>query len=223
MTSSVAVLTVVDTTPPVVTLNGSAMISLLQGAPFTDPGAVATDTCAGSLPVTTNGSVNVNVGGIYHISYVATDPSHNSATNTRTVVVQGTSGPPFILVQPSNQVVQCDSSATFSVIASGGMPLHYQWYDGESPLSDGPEVSGSTSRILTLSGTMLSQAGNYTVLITNSLNSAISQGATLTVNDKALPFVTVIGSAAVSTVQGALYTDPGATAAERLRWQPASD
>lgn len=199
VTSQVAVLTVVDTIPPVVTLNGSSTVAFLQGNPFTDPGATALDACAGSLPVTTNGSVNVNVPGIYRLSYVAKDPSNNSATNTRTVFVQATTGAPAILEQPSNQVAQCASSVTFSVIASGSMPLHYQWYEGALALSNGSEISGATSPNLTLSGTMISQAGNYTVRITNSLSNMTSQVATLTINDLATPVITIIGSAVVST------------------------
>ncbi len=214
VTSQVAVLTVTDTTPPVVTLNGNATISLLQGMPFVDPGATAMDACAGSVPVTTNGTVNVNSGGTYHLTYMATDPSGNSATNTRTVVVQATNGPPFIEQQPSNQVAQCTSPAVFSVIAAGAGPLNYQWYDGATALSDGGGISGSSTATLTLSGAQLSQAGNYSVIITNSLNSITSQVATLTVNDTTTPTVSVIGSTAVSLVQGTPFTDPGATASD---------
>ncbi len=215
VTSQVAVLTVVDTLPPVVTLNGSSTTNLLQGTPFVDPGATASDTCAGSLPVTTNGSVNVNTSGTnYHLFYVATDPSGNSATNTRTVVVLSTNGPPVIAQQPSNQVVQCTSSAIFSVIAHGGaMPLHYQWYDGATLLSNGPgNISGATSANLTLSDTLLSQAGSYTVIITNTQGSITSQVATLAVSDMTPPVVTVNGSTVVSLAQNTSYTDAGATA-----------
>jgi len=45
-----------------------------------------------------------------------------------------------------------------------------------------PGISGSSTPNLTLSGTLLSQAGSYTVVITNALNSITSQVATLTVN-----------------------------------------
>jgi len=212
VTSQVVVLTVADTVPPVVMLNGSATINFPQGTPFTDPGATAYDACAGSVPVTTNGSVNVNASGIYYLDYVATDPSGNSATNMRTVIVQATTGPPSIPQQPSNQVAQCTSPAIFSVIAAGATPLSYQWYDGATALSDDAGISGSSTPNLTLSGTLLSQAGSYTVVITNALNSITSQVATLTVNDMTPPIVTVIGSTVVSVVQGSVYTDPGATA-----------
>ena len=214
VTSPIVTLTVVDTTPPAITLNGSATMTVLQGSAFTDPGATAFDACAGSLPVTTNGSVNVNSPGTYKLSYVATDPSGNAGTNTRTVYVQGTSGPPSILVQPSNQVAQCASPVTFSVLASGTMPLKYQWYAGTQALTNGPGIAGATSSNLTLSGTMLSQALNYTVVVSNSINTVTSQVASLTVSDLTIPVVTVIGSDFITLVKGTVFTDPGATAAD---------
>jgi Flp pilus assembly protein TadG len=62
---------------------------------FIDPGATASDLCAGVLPVTTNGEVNTSVPGTYVVQYIATDPANNSTTNTRTVYVV-TPVPPVI-------------------------------------------------------------------------------------------------------------------------------
>ena len=39
----------VDTTPPVITLNGANPLTNECHAAFADPGATASDTCAGSL------------------------------------------------------------------------------------------------------------------------------------------------------------------------------
>lgn len=214
VTSSVAVLTVIDTIPPVVTLIGPATTNILQGTPWVDPGATASDTCAGSLPVTTNGSVNVNAGGTNTLHYVATDPSGNSATNTRMVIVLPTNGPPIISQQPSNQTAQCTSPTTLSVVAYGAEPLSYQWYDGAMALSNGSEISGATTANLTLSSTLLSQAGSYKVVVTNSVNSVTSQVAVVTVDDSTTPEVTVIGSTVLSVVQGTSYIDQGATATD---------
>jgi len=97
-------LTVVDTTPPLVVLNGNNPLTNWVGAAFVDPGASASDTCAGLLPVTTNGVVAANVPGTYYIQYTATDSANNSATNTRTVYV----------IAPQSPVI------TGGVIASGG-------------------------------------------------------------------------------------------------------
>lgn len=80
-------MTVVDTTPPIVTLNGASLMTNWMGTVFIDPGATAYDLCAGVLPVTTNGVVNTAVPGTYVVQYIATDPSNNSATNSRTVYV----------------------------------------------------------------------------------------------------------------------------------------
>ena len=45
-----------DTTPPILTLNGSAtMIVEACAAPFVDPGATAIDTCDGVLAVSVGG------------------------------------------------------------------------------------------------------------------------------------------------------------------------
>jgi autotransporter-associated beta strand protein len=87
--------TVVDSTAPVVNLNGSSPMTNWLGTVFIDPGATAFDLCAGVLPVTTNGVVNTAVPGTYFVQYIATDPANNSATNTRTVYVV-TPVPPVI-------------------------------------------------------------------------------------------------------------------------------
>ena len=78
---------VVDTTAPVVTLNGANPMTVVKGSAFVNPGATATDSCAGPLPVTSSGSVNTNVVGTYTLTYSATDASGNTGTATRTVYV----------------------------------------------------------------------------------------------------------------------------------------
>ena len=72
---------VVDTTPPLITLNGSNPMTVECHAAFIDPGATAQDLCAGEVAVSTNSSVNPNVPGPYTIFYIASDLSGNSATN----------------------------------------------------------------------------------------------------------------------------------------------
>ncbi len=85
---------VVDTTAPVITLNGANPLTVSCQLTFTDPGATATDSCAGSGPATASGNVNVNVPGTYTITYTATDAAGNAATPvTRTVIVLDTGAP----------------------------------------------------------------------------------------------------------------------------------
>lgn len=86
--------TVKDTVPPVITLNGLANIDLERGTSYTDEGATATDLVDGSVAVSSSGSVDVNVAGTYTITYTATDAAGNMAVEiTRTVDVSDTHAP----------------------------------------------------------------------------------------------------------------------------------
>lgn len=99
---------VVDTRPPVVTLNGLTPILVSGSRAFTDPGATAVDPGAGSLPVIATSSVNVNFPGVYDIVYRATDASGNSGTNSRTVLV---TLPPAVAGDTNGDGVVDDSEA----------------------------------------------------------------------------------------------------------------
>jgi len=79
---------VVDTTPPVITLNGANPMIVPLGSTFTDPGATALDACADDnpIPVTASGAVDTNTTGLYEITYTATDGT-NASTSIRTVIV----------------------------------------------------------------------------------------------------------------------------------------
>ena len=76
-----------DTTPPTLTLNGEAELTLIQGNPYTELGATATDDRDTNVTVTQTGTVDVNVVGVYTITYTATDKAENTAIVQRTVNV----------------------------------------------------------------------------------------------------------------------------------------
>ncbi len=79
-----------DTIAPVVTLNGSASITLTRNVDsYTEPGATATDSFDPDVEVVIGGDeVNTAVVGDYVVTYDATDDSGNAATQvTRTVKV----------------------------------------------------------------------------------------------------------------------------------------
>jgi hypothetical protein len=84
-------------------------------------------------------------------------------------------GPPSIASQPTNQTVAVGGTANFSVTASGSLPLSYQW------AFNGTNIVGATNTSLTLTNVQLSQAGNYTVLVTNLFGSILSSNAVLMV------------------------------------------
>jgi endo-1,4-beta-xylanase len=92
---------VVDTTPPVVTPTGPNPMTVECATTFNDPGATASDTCAGPLPVTETGAVDTSKVGNYPLTYSTSDPSDNSASASRLVTVSDTT-PPVLNVGPGS-------------------------------------------------------------------------------------------------------------------------
>ena len=89
--------------------------------------------------------------------------------------------PPGISVPPQNTSVIVGSNAVFSVTATGSTPLGYRWQKGGTSLSNGGRISGATSNVLTIAATTTSDAGSYSVSISNIVGSLTSSVVTLTV------------------------------------------
>ncbi|HTH49517.1 MAG TPA: immunoglobulin domain-containing protein [Candidatus Limnocylindria bacterium] len=85
---------------------------------------------------------------------------------------------PVIVSQPKDVDVFVGDSASFSVTAIGASPLQYQWMRNDRA------VPGKTASTLTLGNVNKSQAGTYTVLISNSFGSILSDGAVLAVESR---------------------------------------
>jgi hypothetical protein len=78
----------VDTTPPVITLNGINPATIFVGSTYTDAGATAVDNVDGTVAGTVNTKgVNANAVGTYTVNFSATDAASNTGTATRTVNV----------------------------------------------------------------------------------------------------------------------------------------
>src|SRR5206468_105435 len=62
---------VVDTTPPVLSLAGATSLTLECHSAFSDPGASASDLCAGDLTgqIQVSGSVDASAVGSYTLNY----------------------------------------------------------------------------------------------------------------------------------------------------------
>ena len=82
-----------DNTAPVISIIGDQSISLNVGESYIELGATALDNIDGALTVVTSGEVNTNVADAYFITYTATDAAGNSATKTRTVLVNNPTTP----------------------------------------------------------------------------------------------------------------------------------
>jgi len=167
---------VTDTTAPVVTLSGSATMGAVINSTFSDPGASANDSCAGSLDVTTTGTVDTSTQGDYTLTYSATDPSGNSASVTRVVTVAGA---PVIVVQPSNLLKQPQgTNITFSVTATSDSDgPFYQWK------VNGNAISGATDSSYSTTAQPIGGSTNllYSVDVSNAAATITSTNARLTI------------------------------------------
>ncbi|HEY5913859.1 MAG TPA: LamG-like jellyroll fold domain-containing protein [Verrucomicrobiae bacterium] len=92
---------------------------------------------------------------------------------------------PAIITQPASQNVFEGRTVQFTV-GAGGVPLYYQWQAGPfggpyTNLADGGNITGTTTSTLRIANVNPGQAGDYVATVTNSLGSAASLPAVLTV------------------------------------------
>ena len=88
---------------------------------------------------------------------------------------------PAITTPPGNQSTVAGQSATFTVVATGGAPLSYQWK------INGKDISTATSNTYTTPATSMADSGAlYSVAVSNSAGSVTSNTATLTVTAAAV-------------------------------------
>ncbi len=83
--------------------------------------------------------------------------------------------------QPQSQVVVAGNSVTFTVGATG-TPLFYQWL-----FNNTNAIAGATSNSYTIGTVSLTNAGLYSVIVSNANGMVLSSNATLTVNCYSTP------------------------------------
>lgn len=131
--------------------------------------------------------------GTYTLAQLAATYPANFPTNwtpqTGAETYTNASGSITVLSTPTPTIVQAPASlslyptqpAKFTVLAAGTPPLFYQWRKDGVNLPDAGNISGSTTTNLTLASISASDAGNFDVVVTNTVGSVTSVVATLTV------------------------------------------
>ncbi len=107
--------------------------------------------------------------------------SNGQGTVTSTAVTVKVEEPvapttPTIAVQPQSKSVLTGANVTFNVTATGTAPLAYQWR------KNGENIPGATAASFTLNGVALTDAGDFTVVVSNAQGNVTSEVAKLTVN-----------------------------------------
>jgi hypothetical protein len=131
---------------------------------------------------------NISISGATQNSFTITHAQTTNQGTYKVVIINGggqvtSSGatltvltPPTITTQPADQAVVAGQEASFSVTASSSSSMSYQWN------LNGTQLSGDSEKsTLTISNAQTNQAGNYTVVVNNSIGSVTSAVATLTV------------------------------------------
>lgn len=124
------------------------------------------DTCTFTLT-----NVQVSDSGNYYVALtnIAGNALGLSAPAVLTVLY-----PPAITNQPKSVPFNAGSNITFSVGATGGAPLSYQWYFNITNL-----VVGATNAILTITNASIANIGAYSVVVSNPVGVVTSEFAYL--------------------------------------------
>jgi pectate lyase/pectin methylesterase-like acyl-CoA thioesterase len=118
-------------------------------------------------------AVEASAAGDYSVTVTNSTGSVTSATAALTIVSED--GAPVIVTQPISNTSTVGDGVTFSVDATGSPALSYQWF------KDGAPIVGATGATLTRTGLQLSDAGFYSVKVSNGVGSVSSAPAILTV------------------------------------------
>ncbi|HEY3025772.1 MAG TPA: carboxypeptidase regulatory-like domain-containing protein, partial [Pyrinomonadaceae bacterium] len=195
--SCTAVVTVVDTTAPIISCPTDKTVSCDAS---TDPSATgtatATDNCSTATVTHSDVTTPGSSPGNYTITrtWTATDASGNSSSCTQTITVRDTTAPSISC--PADKTVSCDASTDPSAT-------------GTATAADNCSTATVTHSDVTTPG---SSAGNYTITrtwtATDASGNSSSCTQTITVRDTTAPTITCPAN---QTVSCDASTDPSAT------------
>jgi hypothetical protein len=163
-----------------VTKNGGTVVFYVDGVAYPAPGYNPTFVFSSPVALGANGGSQWNsfYGAIDELSVYSRALSVGEIQNIYLAGAGGKCPPasaPTIYSQPANQTVTVGQNASFSVYASGTLPLKYQWS------FDGTNIADATNATLTLSDVQFTNTGNYAVLVSNLIGSILSSNAELVV------------------------------------------
>ncbi|WP_298543369.1 immunoglobulin-like domain-containing protein [uncultured Aquimarina sp.] len=182
--------TVVDTTAPVISLNGANPQVIELGTGYTELGATTDD---GSTVVIDDSLVDTNTVGSYSARYNASDVSGNNAVEViRTVNVVDTTAPVISLTGLNPQVIE---------LGTGYTELGATTDDGSTVVIDDSLVDTNTVGIYSVRYNATDASGNNAIEVIRTVN----------VVDTTAPVISLIGANPQEIELGAGYTEWGAT------------
>ena len=195
--------TVMDTTVPVISLNGDTIVTVEVRTSYSDAGAIASDTMDGELTVASLSTVNTEAVGSYTVIYRVSDANGNAAEPVvRTVNVVDTTAPVITLLgdevtETAFGLEYVDSGATAQDLIEGDV----------------------SERITVDSNVDTTKLGTYSVqykATDKAGNEAEIKLRVVVVEDLVPPVIELIGGEKVFAVENSEYTDLGAVATDDL-------
>ncbi|MDP6679581.1 MAG: DUF5011 domain-containing protein, partial [Verrucomicrobiota bacterium] len=197
--------TVADTQPPLILLNGEPSIQVEAGSVYVDSGATATDVFDGEISSSLESVSNVrtDVPGLYSVKYNVSDVAGNAASEVaRLVDVVDTTGPVISL-----------TGENVAVTAYG---LNYV----DPGVTARDLIDGDVSdRVDVMSYLDTTRLGTYEIHYSATDKSGnLGEPVTrvVVVEDLVPPVVELIGGSKVFAVEGSIYADLGAIATDDL-------
>jgi sugar lactone lactonase YvrE len=154
-------------------VSGTSYVWNFNGVPI--PGANSESYTISNAQMSDAGNYSVTVTITYFAANTGAGLLPSSTTSNVDVVTINPATGPQISVQPASVSVEAGTSATLSVTATGAPLPAYQW-----SLNGGP-IAGATTSTYTISDATAAAAGDYTVAVSNSAGTALSDGAVVTV------------------------------------------
>jgi uncharacterized repeat protein (TIGR03803 family) len=160
-----------------------------NGTNMTDTGNVSGSATA-NLTITSITSNNLASYSVIVSNSAGVAISSNAAL---TIV----SSKPVFVLQPTNLSVLPGAPASLSVTVVGDTPYHYQWlFNGTNLVASSTKYTGGvTNATLTIVNVMPTNAGSYTVIVTNTLGSITSSVAALSITPVTAPGFGLIANA----------------------------
>jgi len=160
---------------------------------------------------------SVVAGDAGNYAVIATNSAGSVTSATASLTVSTATSAPTISTQPASQTVAPGAAVSFSVTASGNPTPTYQWQKG------GVNIAGATGATYSIANVVAGDAGNYTLIATNSAGSATSNVAALTVSapSPAPVSATLLPNQAVVAGHDVALSAAGANGT--IQWQVSTD
>jgi hypothetical protein len=181
-------LTIAPGTPAIPVISSARTATAVTGAPFTyqiTASGSPTSFAASGLPawLTLTPATGILSGtpsaaGTHAIALTASNVLGTSPAVTLTLTV---GAPPQIVTAPLAQAVAAGGTLRLAVVVTGTAPFTYEWRRYGTLLANDARISGATTAVLTVTGFQESDAGVYSVTVSNGIGApATPAGANVT-------------------------------------------